>query len=971
MTTRLVLSLGLLLCSMTAASRAADDANLAELLDSARSHLKHGRYEETEELLEELIDSKFDSPLLPATRAELCLQLGRWGDAEEILQAAVETHADDAGLLARLAELKFQRGQFEATQAYVQQALKLSAEEPRGHLVLARLLTEQGKLAEAEAEYRWFVRYYNRAQPTDSEVLLLVAEGSVQYARWKSVSQIFNFSLNTLAVDALKQDANCWQSYLFSGRLLLEKYNRAQGVPELQKGLAINAQSAELLTAMGEAAAQEFDWDEARDYAYKALDVNPKLPSALRLLAEAQLQDDEVDAAETTIARTLDINPLDQETLALSAAAMLQRHGIPDLGRLKVLLQHIGQIDKLNLEVPTPFEQLVIDLARRNPRPGYFLAKLGSRLEATRKHAAAEAVYLQAIQTMPQLSQPKTQLGLMYMQTGKTREAQQLLDTAFKSDPFHVRVSNMRKVLKVLDGYDTVTTDHFVIRADTAHDRLLAKYMAEYLEEIYPALTAQYGYEPPARTQIEVYNEAKGLTAHQWFSARMIGLPWIQTIGASTGLIIAMASPTGLEEPMNWARVLKHEFVHVLTLQETEFNIPHWYTEALAVRAEGYPRPAEWDRLLVQRVPQGRVRTLDTLNLGFQRSENRDDWNFSYCLSSLYAQFMSERFGADAPAKLLDAYRRKLNTDAAIEDSFQVTKSEFEREFRDYLTKLVGELTAAEPEQRYTPAEITRAYEADATDATAAGRYAQLLLLGGKTDEARELAEDVLSREPTQPQAALVVASLKVQDEDHRGAREVLVKALNRDQPHRQVLAELAKLDLALEQESSAAEWYQLGREKFPGETAWWIGTAQVARKTGDVKLLKSALETLCDIDYDSAAYPLERAELAINEEDYAAARTYGTKALHVDVLETRVHAVLGKSWLKLDHPERGAEEFRIALELKPDDPNLQVGLAGCYVALKRTDEAKQLIDSVLGKEPLHAGATALAAKLKSLKDTD
>ena len=61
--------------------------------------------------------------------------------------------------------------------------------------------------------------------------------------------------------------------------------------------------------------------------------------------------------------------------------------------------------------------------------------------------------------------------------------------------------------------------------------------MAEYLEEIYPELTALFGYEPKQRTQIELYNTAKGVTAHQWFSARMIGLPWVQTIGASTGVI--------------------------------------------------------------------------------------------------------------------------------------------------------------------------------------------------------------------------------------------------------------------------------------------------------------------------------------------------------------------------------------------------------------------------------------------------
>jgi len=51
-----------------------------------------------------------------------------------------------------------------------------------------------------------------------------------------------------------------------------------------------------------------------------------------------------------------------------------------------------------------------------------------------------------------------------------------------------------------------------------------------------------------AKTQFEIYHNAKGLAAHQWFSARMIGLPWIQTFGASTGAVVALTSPTAMED---------------------------------------------------------------------------------------------------------------------------------------------------------------------------------------------------------------------------------------------------------------------------------------------------------------------------------------------------------------------------------------------------------------------------------------
>ena len=59
-----------------------------------------------------------------------------------------------------------------------------------------------------------------------------------------------------------------------------------------------------------------------------------------------------------------------------------------------------------------------------------------------------------------------------------------------------------------------------------------------------------------------------------------------------------------MDQPFNWARVMKHEFVHVLNLQQTNFNVPHWFTEALAVLNENTPRPEMWDRLLATRVFQ-------------------------------------------------------------------------------------------------------------------------------------------------------------------------------------------------------------------------------------------------------------------------------------------------------------------------------------------------------------------------------
>ena len=579
-------------------------------LAAAREHIQHGRYDEALDALDELVKSGVDDldPIeLVQARCDALRAMGQRDPAEEALQAAIKEAPQSAVLHAELARLHQERGRLDEAEAEVEQALKLDSNQLLGRLVQADLWAERGDIKKADEGYHWFVRYYNTRQPTDASSLLYVFRGASQYARWHSVSQIFDFCVNTLGPDALKADKLAWQAHYLAGQLLLEKYNQAQGQPKLKAALVINPQATEVLVALGRAAVKEYNWDEAESRAKQALEVSPKLPAALQILAESKLFFREVDQVELLLNDALSVNPIDQETLALLATLRLMQDGWPDPDRLKRLISHVDHISDLKLESPTRFEQIVIDVATRNPKPGYFLTAVGEQLDRFRQHGIAEPLFKQAIQLMPQLSEPKTALGQLYMQTGQMDDAKRVLDEAFKADKFHVRVSNMRKVLTVLDGYESVTTEHFVVRADNKLDKLLARYMAEYLEEVYPELTELFGFEPEQRTQIELYNTAKGLSAHQWFSARMVGLPWVQTIGASTGVIIALTSPAAMEEPLNWARVLKHEFVHILTLQQTNFNIPHWFTRSGSGRAvRGISAAGRMEQVVAGTCPQRR-----------------------------------------------------------------------------------------------------------------------------------------------------------------------------------------------------------------------------------------------------------------------------------------------------------------------------------------------------------------------------
>ena len=525
----------------------ANSLRAEDKVQALHEHLQHGRYEEALEWCDDLAKEKMSKKEILSVakgRYFAYVATGKYDAARKSLNTSLKASPKNADLLAYSAELYFKRGDYQQGEKVANSAIMQNTNQPLAHIVLADIYTETGRLKQAHNGYRWFVRYYNKVQPKDAESLLLVGRGSARYARWNSASQVFDFVVNTVCVDALEADKLSWQAYHLSGMLLLEKFNRAQSIPDFKKGIAINSQATDLLVALGEADAQKYRWEEAETYADNALKINPQHLGALHLKMNAQMFAGNIKKTLQLAQRALKVNPKHQITLAYTAACYTLLDGEPHPEKLLKVLSHLESIDKVTIKEPSRLTQLIISLAKENPHPGYFFHELGTLLELKMKFKLAEQFYHQAIISMPKLPMPQTSLGMLYMRVGKTKKATKMLNDAFRADPYHVRVSNMRKVLRVLKGYDVIATEHFVVRVDSKYDRLLGQYMSDYLEEIYPDLVKQFGYEPPQRTQIEIYNKAKGVSAHGWFSARMVGLPWIQTIGASTGMIVALASPT-------------------------------------------------------------------------------------------------------------------------------------------------------------------------------------------------------------------------------------------------------------------------------------------------------------------------------------------------------------------------------------------------------------------------------------------
>ncbi|MFN0199482.1 MAG: tetratricopeptide repeat protein [Planctomycetaceae bacterium] len=943
-------------------------------LAACRGHLLNGRYAEAREALDELEKSlPREEPLAEDDRQKLVMHMllrsrleqaeGEWGKARSCLESEMLTKLKSPQVTARRAELAYLVGDYTAAEKLAQEALEAEKNLPLAILIQGHVYAETGRLKEAEINYRDLVRYYNQAQPTDAETLLIIADGAAQYARFNGSTQIFDFIVNTLCPDALMNEKDYWPAHHFAGMMFLEKYNEADASSEFQSALAINFQSAEVLTAIAQSRLIKHDYEAAEKSALEALVLNPHYPSAFHVLADVELWRENTDLALGHLKSALEVNPHDQRTLARVAFCHMLKTGWPAVDELETLFAHLDKIDTYEPK-GQEYEKTLIDLAKMNPKPGYALTILGELFENHRRYPQAEVCFVGANRLMPKLPEPKASLAQMYIQIGRLDEGRLLLDAAFKADPYHVRVSNLRKVLDQLEGYQTITTDHFVIRVDGGHDQIFGEALADFLEEVYSELTQGLGYEPPEPTQFDVFYDGDGETAHAWFSARMTGLPWLHTIGASTGKVISLVSPTSMEKPYNWARVARHEFVHIITLQQTEFGIPHWFTEALAVKYESPIEPSQWQDLLRKRVPGNQLFELKNLNDGFQRAKSSEDWQMAYCQSRLYLDFLEQKFGPDVSLDMLKGYKQNLSTEDVVRKACGIELDELERAFRVYLHERVQRIGTGAYTQR-TIKEWEKLFKETPDNPDVQINYARALWETGERKRPLKMVDQVLKESDHHELATIFKADLEIAKKDFRSAQERLRNVWDAEHPSLPVLERLMTLQLSLEQFEDASESCRIGREKWPEHVPFMKAELIIADKQKDQERIRQSLEALAKYEADEPEHSKRLCQMAWERKDYPAVIRHGRDVLHVNVHDAEVYPLLGESWMQQAEYSKAAKAFETGWKLDPEKYEQGIKLANCLLEMGEKDKASATIDRVLKDHPDDEQAQQVRRTLK------
>jgi tetratricopeptide (TPR) repeat protein len=441
-------------------------------------------------------------------------------------------------------------------------------------------------------------------------------------------------------------------------------------------------------------------------------------------------------------------------------------------------------------------------------------------------------------------------------------------------------------------------------------------------------------------------------------------LPYVGTVAACAGRVVAVASPDGTREKYNWARVLRHEFVHVVNLEQTDFNIPHWFTEALAVSLEGYARPDAWYVLLADRIADGTLFDLETINLGFIRPASQADWQLAYCQAELYARYMKAAYGEDALARMLAAYRDHLDTKAAIRKSFRVSVGEFEKGYRKFLEERVADFDGNLSTPRLGFDALVTAHEAAPNDADIAAQLALEYLGRKQYATATALVDDVLERHARHPLAAYVRARLYLTLGKGREATDVLSTALDRDAPQPDALALLAGLRYKAARYDEAIELYELGRTRFDRQTRWVRLLAKAQLKASKTEPLARTLAELAQREPDNLLVRKKLTQMAADAGEHEQVVRWGREAIYADSQDAPVHKLLGRALAALARHDRAAEHFEFAVRLAPGDTAARRALAESALAAGNQRKAREAIEELLARDPEYPGAKELLEKL-------
>ena len=714
-------------------------------------------------------------------------------------------------------------------------------------------------------------------------------------------------------------------------RLFQEKYQENLAREELADARKLAPAHPEVALAAAEVDLDAGRLSEAEADARDVLAARPHDAGAAAVLAALALIADRPAEAMSWLREPLDRNPADRHARSMLAAAnylsgdstgwVRERDRVlaEDPGRLEVFLDlaHILEMSRRNEEAFALYDAV---LARDPDNPAAFLAK-----------------------------------GLLAMREGDETNARAWLEKGFEGDPFNIRAYNQLELLDKMDTFASQRTDHFVLRYEAAADSLLAPLLGRSLESIRRDLVDRHGWEPPAPTVVEV------LPSHDWFSARVTGLPWIGGIPAVCfGDVVAMDSPRTLSGHSNWEEILRHEFGHVLALGMTRKKVPHWFTEGLSVHLERFPRGPTWDENLAAAYLDGQLIGIDSLSIGFTRPKSQAQRLLAYHEAGIVVGDLVARHGWESIPKILRGIGEGRTFAAALREA----TGESYPAFCDRALAVVRERAAAIPvwpsPGRVRAVRLLALSESKPGDRDMLEQLALAQFQVGLREEAQRAAEKLLEVSPGNPRANGILGLLILGGKEPGPARPLLAEAFDAGSRDLPVILSLADRDLALGDTALALTRYDRALEVYPEGTPARIARARTRLAGGDREGAREDYRALLRLDATAAEGAIELAQLELEDDRGEGAASALDYAVDILPLDATVEALRGQAYLLLGREDEAYRLFQRAHKLDVRSVEAMVGLASYYLKRGDPEEAIYFADLALKYDPQHRRALAV-----------
>jgi tetratricopeptide (TPR) repeat protein len=449
------------------------------------------------------------------------------------------------------------------------------------------------------------------------------------------------------------------------GRLMHERFNNREADNLFNEALERDPKNAQAFYGLALVSADGFD-SKAIEYTGKAIGLDPKLYEAHELMANLRLEDnDEAKAFEEADA-ALKISPEAIDAMAIHAAIEILNDRSPD-----AWLDKIRQI---------------------NPVYGEGYALVAHHLVLNRRYEDGIAYYRKAIEADPRLWSARAQLGINLMRLGQEEEPRKQLEMCYANGYRNEETVNSLRLLDSYKNFVTTKTSETILKLNKKEAELLRPYFEAELKRIIAAYDQKYKMTLPGPVQVEVYPD------HEDFAVRTMGMPGLGALGVTFGLVVAMDSPSGRPPgEFHWASTLWHEMSHVYILTATNFRVPRWFTEGLAVHEETEASPEWGDRItpeIVVAIRDKKLLPVAELDRGFIRPEYPAQVIVSYYQAGRICDYIKSRWGADKLLDMVHSFAAHKTTPDVIRADLGMAPEEFDKQFLEWLDKDIGKTVA-------------------------------------------------------------------------------------------------------------------------------------------------------------------------------------------------------------------------------------------------------------------------------------